>query len=90
MTEDRRSGSDRRSVQRGIERRSGDLEAKAVARVRAVMAQRGLSVQAVADLADIPYRTMWGFLNGTNFRITTLDAIAAALSIPLKDLTRAA
>lgn len=71
-------------------RRKGDLEACAVARVRAVIESRGLSIQAVADLSGLPYGTMWGFLHGRNFRISTLDAVANGLRIPLQDLIKAA
>jgi lambda repressor-like predicted transcriptional regulator len=90
--DERRQQPDRRETARGRDRRRppGPMELAAVGRIKAAIEQQGLSLEAVAARSGVAYGTLWRVLEGCEFRVSTLEAIAAALNIPAKEIFRAA
>jgi transcriptional regulator with XRE-family HTH domain len=62
----------------------------AVARVKAAMEAQSISMEALAERANLSYGTIWRVLHGNDFRISTLEALATALKIPIRDIFKAA
>ncbi len=55
--------------------------------LRKLRAERGLSMRELALIAEIEYKQIFSIENGkVNCTISTLNAIAKALDIPLKEL----
>lgn len=94
MTDDRRSGADRRSDATGGrregDRQPGPLEARAIAVIKAAREEQKLSMEALAARAGISYGTLHRALKGKEMRVSTLEAIATALDIPPSKIFRAA
>jgi transcriptional regulator with XRE-family HTH domain len=70
---------------------STGLNAAVAAEVRAELGRRKVSIQALADKADIPYGTLRRYVNAErHMDVAALGAIAAALDVDLVVLVQRA